>query len=333
MTIKNTVYSLHQRLKDLTNPPIKLTHVYELVAAAFGFNSYASLKSVAILTNLDDPAIANQDLILQRSSLLGYQAFPVGELVETLEEEGLGTLTFSELAIKLRENDHFVDDDLDQLIAAETNAWAIYCLALYYEDSSDDDQVGSDYWYNQMQAGRQLGDIEKAWALEYKEQQANGNRYENYLRKAASLGCDLALLDLAEKFNESSFFEGDYRNVAADPMSIAEIAQNLGRSKDQHQWLTIAAERGNTHAMRELIEGFDSKDLTRCWTWIYLSQLLGKDLTQDRYHAFHENGSSYDDDVGGPMYVDGIDGISLDPLYKEQDTLAKLAAEAIFKKL
>lgn len=330
MTIKNTVYSLHQRLKDLTNPPIKLTHVYELVAAAFGFNSYASLKSVAILTNLDDPTKANQDLILQRSSLLGYQAFPAGELVAILEEEGLGTLTFSELAIKLRENDHFVDDDLDQLIAAETNAWAIYCLALYYEDSSDDDQVGSDYWYNQMQAGRKLSDIERTWALEYKEQQANGNRYENYLRKAASLGCDLALLDLAEKFNESSFFEGDYRNVAADPTSIAEIAQNLGRSKDQHHWLTIAAERGNTHAMRELIEGFDRKDLTRCWTWIYFSQLIGEDLTKDRHYAIHENGSDYDDDVGGPMYVDGTDGIELEPLEGNQDELAKLAAEAIF---
>lgn len=330
MTIKNTVYSLHQRLKDLTSPPIKLTHVYELVAAAFGFNSYASLKSVAILTNLDDPTVANQDLIQQRSSLLGYQAFPAAELAATLEEEGLGTLTFSELAIRLRENDHFVDDDLDQLIAAETNAWAIYCLALYYEDSSDDDQVGSDYWYNQMQAGRQLSDIERTWALEYKEQLANGGRYEYHLRKAAALGCDLALLDLAEKFNESSFFEGDYRNVAADPMSIAEIAQNLGRSQDQHHWLTIAAERGNTHAMRELIEGFDSKDLVRCWTWIYFSQLIGEDLTKDRHYAIHENGSSYDDDVGGPMYVDGTDGIDLEPLESGQNVIAKFVAKGLY---
>lgn len=330
MTIKNTVYSLHQRLKDLTNPPIKLTHVYELVSAAFGFNSYASLKSVAILTNLDDPIKAHQDLILQRSSLLGYQAFPAGELVAILEEEGLGTLTFSELAVRLRVNDHFVDDDLDQFIAAETNAWAIYCLALYYKVSSDDDQVGSDYWYNQMQSGRQLGDIEKAWALEYKEKQANGNRYENYLRKAASLGCDLALLDLAEQFDESTFFEGDYRNVATDPMSIAEIAQNLGRSKDQHHWLTIAAERGNTHAMRELIEGFDRKDLTRCWTWIYFSQLIGEDLTKDRHYAIHENGASYDDDVGGPMYVDGTDGFDLKPLESGQNVIAKFAAKGLY---
>ena len=333
MTIKNTVYSAHQRLKDVTNPPVKLTHVYELLAAAFGFNSYASLKSVAILTNLNDPITANLDSILQRASLLGYQAFPDGELVAIIEEEGLRTLTFSELAIKLREDDHFVDDDLDQLIAAETNAWANYCLALYYEDSSDDDQVGSGYWFKQMQAGRKLSGIDKTLALEYKEQQANRNRYEYHLRKAASLGCDLALLDLAEKFDESSFFEGDYRNVAADPMSVAEIAQNLGRSKDQYHWLTVAAEAGNIDAMRELIGSFDSKDLVRCWTWIYLSQLLGEDLTKNRHYAIHENGSSYDDDVGGPMFVDGTDGINLESLKDEQDQLAKLAAKSLFNRL
>ncbi|WP_047540103.1 hypothetical protein [Methylotenera versatilis] len=334
MTIKNTVYSAHQRLKDLTNPPVKLTHVYELLAAAFGFNSYASLKRVAILTNLDGLTTVNQNSILQKANSLGYQAFPAGELVAILEEEGLGTLTFSELAVRLSEYNHFIDDDLDQLIAADTNAWANYCLALHCADSEEDDsQIGSEYWYQQMQAGRQLSGIEKTWALEYKEHLANGNKYEYHLRKAALLGCDLALLDLAEKFDDATFFEGDYQNVTADPMRVAEIAHNLGRYKDQHHWLTVAAEAGNIEAMRELIESFDSKDLTRCWTWIYLSQLLDNDLTIDHHYAIHENGSEYDYDVGGPMYADGLDGISLESLEKQQDALARFAAEAIFKKL
>lgn len=333
MTIKNTVYSIHQRLKDLTNPPIKLTHVYELLAAAYGFKSYTSLKNVAVFTNLDDPSTANQDSILERASSLGYQAFPAEELVAILEEDGLGTLTFSELAVRLSEYNHFIDDDLDQLIAADTNAWANYCLALYYADNEDDNQIGSEYWYQQMLAGRQLGDIEKAWALEYKEHLAMGNKYEFHLRKAASLGCDLALLDLAEKFDDATFFEGSHQNVSSDPMRVAEIAENLGRSKDQYHWLTVAAESGNTNAMRELIEGFDSEDLTRCWTWIYLSQLLGKDLTKDNYYAIHENGAMYDDGVGGPMYADGIDGIELATISIVDDKLARLNAEKLFNKI
>lgn len=333
MTIKNTVYSTHQRLKDVTNTPIKLTHVYELLAAAFGFNSYASLKSVAILTHLDEPTTANQDSILQRASSLGYQAFPTREFVAILEEEGLGTLTFYELAIKLSEYNHFIDDDLDQLTTADSNPWANYCLALHYADNEDDNQKGSEYWYQQMLAGRQLGDVEKTWALEYKKHLSQGGKYEFYLRKAASLGCDLALLDLAEKFDDAAFFEGNYQNVATDPMRVAEIAQNLGRSKDLHHWLTVAAEAGNIDAMRELIQDFDSKDLTRCWTWVYLSQLLENDLTEDRHYAIHENGSSYDDDVGGPMFVDGTDGIELELLEGNQDELAKLAAKSLYNRL
>lgn len=334
MTIKNTVYLAHQKLKDLKNPPIKLTHVYELFAAAFGFNSYAALKSAAILTNLENPTIANQDSILQRANSLGYPAFPVQELVHILDKERLGALTYFELAIKLRDSDHFVDDDLDQLISAESNPWASYCLALHYDKASaDDEQIGSEYWYQQMQDGRQLSGIEKTFALEYKERQSKDNKHEHYLRKAASFGCDLALFDLAENFDDATFFEGKNQNVTADPMRVAEIAEKRGRFKDQYHWLTVAAEAGNVDAMRELIEGYDSKDLARCWAWVYLSQLLGKDLTKDNYYAIHENGSEYDDDVGGPMYADGLDGISLQPLDNEQAILARLAAEAIFKKL
>ena len=333
MKINTTVHSVQQSLKNLTNPPVKLTHVYELLAAAFGYNSYASLKSVAILTNFDDTTTANQDSILRRASSLGYQTFPATELVTIVEEEGLGALTFSELAMKLREGDHFIEDDLDQIIAAEKNAWANYCLALHYAEEDDETQVGSEYWHNQMLAGRSLSGHEKTFALEYKKQQEKANKYVFHLRKAASLGCDLALLDLAEKFEDASFFESNHQNMISDPMRIAKIAQNLGRVKEQHYWLTAAAEAGNTEAMRELIESFDSIDLTRCWTWIYLSQLLEDDLTEDHHYAIHENGATYDDDEGGPIYADGIDGINIEPLEKQQDELAKLAADALFSRI
>jgi hypothetical protein len=334
MTIKNTVYSVHQRLKDVTNPSIKNSHIYELLASAFGFNSYASLKSVAVLTSLDEPTAPDRQAILERAVALGYQEFPVDTLVAILQEEELSALTFTELAIRLKEGYHFIDYDLNQLTTAETNPWANYCLALHFDNSSEDDeQIGSDYWYTQMQAGRQLSGIERTWALEYQDQLANGNKYEFYLRKAASLGCDLALLDLAEKFEDSAFFDGNYQKVAVDPMKVAEIAENLGRSKDQYHWLTVAAEAGNIQAMRELIEGFDSKDLTRCWTWVYLSQLLEKDLTSDRYYAINPDGSEYDDDIGGPMEVGGTDGVELEPLDHEGDQLAKQAAKSLFTRL
>jgi hypothetical protein len=95
--------------------------------------------------------------------------------------------------------------------------------------------------------------------------------------------------------------------------------------------LTIAAESGDMYAMRQLIEEFDQNDLVRCWTWMYLLQLLETDLSIDDYQAIHEDGSLYDDDVGGPMFVDGEQGIKLRPLNFEQDTNARQLAHSILR--
>ena len=114
---------------------------------------------------------------------------------------------------------------------------------------------------------------------------------------------------------------------------MAEIAESLGRIHDVHEWLTKAAEAGDTEAMRRLIEEFDQDDVQRCWSWVYLAQLLDTDLTRDDYYAIHEDGSHYDDDVGGPMYVDGRDGIKLPSLSDDQDALVRQTAKSLFEKM
>ena len=92
---------------------------------------------------------------------------------------------------------------------------------------------------------------------------------------------------------------------------------------DAKHWLTVAAESGDTDAMLRLIEEHDQGNLARCWTWVYLSQLVGTDLSKDEHYAINEDGSEYDDDVGGPAYAAGRDGVALDPLSAEQDAAAK----------
>ena len=57
------------------------------------------------------------------------------------------------------------------------------------------------------------------------------------------------------------------------------------------------------------------------------------DLTKDEYRAIHEAGSDYDDDIGGPMYADGADGIELPPLPPEADARALQAACEIFSRI
>lgn len=52
--------------------------------------------------------------------------------------------------------------------------------------------------------------------------------------------------------------------------------------------------------MLPLIEEHDHGGLLPCWTWVYLSRFVGTDLTRDAHYAINEDGSEYDDDVGGP---------------------------------
>jgi TPR repeat protein len=208
---------------------------------------------------------------------------------------------------------------LDSLtsIADGKLAVAHYALALLYapsEDEFDAPSVGSDYWYNEAKKGRVLMGIEKEWADAHAARLEHGQKYEQHLRKAGELGYADALLELAERFGDQRFFDQPGVEVPnADPARIAEIAKQLRRPKDARYWLAEAAKQGDTEAMRELIERYDSDDLQQCWTWLYLAKLLDSDLSRDEYHAYHENGDLYDDDVGGPLYVDGRDGIKLEP--------------------
>lgn len=118
-----------------------------------------------------------------------------------------------------------------------------------------------------------------------------------------------------------------------DPARVAEIAEQMGRMVDVRHWLTIAAKGGDTDAMRRLIEEFDHEDLSQCWKWLYLAQLLGTDLSQDAYYAIHEDGSLYDDDVGGAAFVAGQDGVKLAPLNAEENAIARRSAEELYHQI
>ena len=85
--------------------------------------------------------------------------------------------------------------------------------------------------------------------------------------------------------------------------------------------------------MRDLIEQQDRADALKCWTWFYLAQLHGTDLTQDNYRAIHDNGDEYDDDVGGNMFVDGLGGVILPVANEAVRIQAQAIAQDLFKGL
>ncbi len=370
MTIKELAFSAQQHLQSGIGASFKRAHIYELLAASFGFNSYAAFSVDTVLTELrpnDSQSVPQSSLIKRRCIELRYQvdtATLATSLLESfLAERRIGVVSISSLITRLRgespNHDYELEYDEDELFdyteavtlftptddkfgpilldglaaaASKGNALAHYALALNYApDDEDDPDSESSYWYTQGLKGRILSGVEKEWAEAYESHVVQAEKYSHHLREAGRLGHQGALLDLAERFEDPLFFEQPRIDADVDPMVVADIAERMGRKADARHWLTLAAESGNTDAMLTLIEEYDHSDLQRSWQWVYLSKLVGTDLTEDAYYAIGEDGSDYDDDVGGPAYVAGSNGVGLKPLDRDQDETARLAAQKLFE--
>lgn len=221
------------------------------------------------------------------------------------------------------------------------------------EDDDDDDDEVMDalpdsraglYWYERQQKGEALTGVELEWAEGYaervqrraaasRERAARRSSARDHFNAAAALGQHDALLLLADRFGDDRFFDLQAPQVRADPSWIAELAQRVGRYEWTPAWLAFAAERGDMRAMRELMESWHANEPLKVWTWFHYAKLLGTDLTQGDYRAIHEDGASYDDDVGGTMFVDGMDGVELPTVDESVRQEALRTAQSLFARM
>lgn len=153
-------------------------------------------------------------------------------------------------------------------------------------------------------------------------------KHRYHLLAAARGGDRRAMLLTAEQYSDPAALELE-PSGEMDPYDMADLADAHGRPELAHQWLTTLAREGEICAMRELIEDRGETPF-RAWVWMHLSRMLGQDLSQDRHEAINEDGTVYDDDVGGPAYVGGVDGIELAPLPTEENRRAKKEAAQLF---
>src|SRR5690606_27962851 len=171
MTIKEFAYSAQQHLQASTGGSFKRAHVYELLAASFGFNSHAAFGVDTVLTELrqNDRRVVPQSALIKRRCIeLGYQpdtaTLASSALESFLAERQIGVTSISSLVSRLRgesssqDEELEYDDDptdeafgpilLDGLAAAASkgNALAHYALALIHApDDEDDPDAGSSY--------------------------------------------------------------------------------------------------------------------------------------------------------------------------------------------
>jgi hypothetical protein len=350
MKIKEFAHTAQRRLENVTSSTFKRAHVYELLAAAFGYKSYAALCADAVLIprkweHAPDGGLAIQ----QRCIELGYSPITSGitstQFPHLVADYELDAIALTDLVTRLRlenliwdDDDQSDNSDLSAALEAVTgkgSALAQYALALLNVPVEDDEnqEAGGFHWHDQEKAGVVLNGVRKKWADAHSRRLMRAERYSNHLRAAARLGNADALLDMADQFDDPAFFEGIQGEVNGHPMWIAGIAERLGRRQDAWHWYTTAALAGSVEAMRHLIEQYDHEDLPRCWTWFYLAQLLGTDFSKDMNYGINEDGTDYDDDVGGPAFVDGEDGLTLPTLQSAQDIEARNTAKDLFTRI
>jgi hypothetical protein len=226
-------------------------------------------------------------------------------------------------------------EELERAAAAH-DARAHYALALLLGRVDEDaEDIGSAHWHGLQLQGRALSGVEKEWADAWAAHLLRAESARRHLQAAADLDHTHALLDLAERDDDAARFHRA-AELGADPTRMAELSYRFDQPHVQF-WLTRAAQAGDTGAMRTLIEQFDQRDLVQCWTWVHLAKLLGTDLQESKMRAYHEggehDGEDYDDDIGGPLYVAGIEGVELEPIAEAQDVIARAAAATLYEEI
>lgn len=387
MAIKKLVYTTKRQLESATRQSFRHSHIYELLAASFGFNTRASLDAAHIMAVMDQPQhpVASSLATLHRRLVeLGYEAVAdsVGAaLLSMVADQCLGAVCIESVIDALLQGhwgdpDDWYDDDeekasdskqvgdrspsldptkiallIDGLngAASRGSAAAHYALALIYRGDELSEEVGSSYWYSLMEQGRELEGVQLEWAKTYEERLLNAEREELHLKESARLGWADARLDTALKSAQEAENHGNledaahwYKEAAAlghvEAMrSLIWLAQDTDDVDSVEHWTHQAALHGDADAMRDLIDEDDPSNLFQNWVWVYLARRLGTNLQESTLRAYHEGGKyadqEYDDDLGGPLYIAGDEGVRLGALNAEDDARAREAAQEFFNQI
>lgn len=354
-TLKSLAHAVHQALQPLT--PCKRTHAYELIAAQCGFKTYAALAPshllyVAYASRRYRPATVAA--VHRRCRELGYPE-PVitamgDAVISVMTAQQIDCVRLSDL-IRALESSGSEDDDEDEaeyshfpeeylaspeLLISQLQDWAEakrpeahFVLARLYPALIDGGEEASEFWWRQGQNGVVLSPVQQGWADAFALREDYETRALSHLQQAARLGYGPARIRLAEQTGDASIFDEDIGQTSISPRRMMRLAHEVGRTADAELWQTRGAAAGDLDLMRELLEN-ETGTLGERWVWVYVGELMGEDLLAAAHFAIHEDGSAYDDDVGGAMYVTGDDAIELEPLPDLEDQAAQAEAARLF---
>lgn len=400
MTLKALTHTAHQSLQTRADCDIRHSHVHELLAAAFGYRTWAALTTDALLADHgvgDAPQAYAGTQIAGRALQLQYgqtEALAMAAaLAEFIADKKLGLVRWAMLspllplatqstALGKDEEDGDTDEDLDDwdnaprptenarplsrehfltsdlLLesleqAASKDPHAHQVLAALFRCSKP-----NPYLYEESLKGRQLTASERGWVEEYLLLAPRYARYEAHLKAAAEAGVRAAALEYGTAFERPEFIAlAERLDGDVDPEQMARVATS---PEARTRWLRQAAQAGSRRALEDLADLGDpwaeermaprasmywlreaaeralgENDPVRAWVWQYVALARGDDLTLSTLAARHDGGSNdgefYDSDFGGPLYVDGDEGLALPAMELDQHREAQAKAQAILR--
>lgn len=346
MNIKTLVHQLHQALDTTFNVGLPRSHLYEGLAAAFGYTTHASFCTDSVFDegHLNAPI----DAAAVRSRLTGLGADP---RAASIAAEQLGALAASTglRVVRLRDfirrlmgenqaGHSWADEDLrledlsEMLREGLTSAAerghgiAAYAVARLLSNAMDDDEKPkASYWYQQVKAGRALKPHEQAFAAEYAHWLDVRSRYERYLTMAAKQRVADACIDAALLFDDPAWLAECDPELLLAPMNALEALEHHGRLDLASQACRRAALGGDPQAIELMIAEYNTGSAVGAWGWIYFAEARDIQLEglEPRAYAVHESGSRYDDYIGGPMYAVEDEGMRPAPLEPSEDAQAR----------
>jgi hypothetical protein len=294
MTLKALAHSAQQHLQTRAGLPVKRSHVHELLAAAFGYASWAAFRSESLLADAGvGGALASASpQLIGRAVQLGYEQTPSLQLADALVEFAISRQLSCVRWAYVREalavvphrvdEDRLKDDDEDwededetpkpmSAVVPDPQRFLSSPLLL---DGLEQMAEGADgevrwllaalyrckrpnpYLHEELLKGRQLTRIEQGWVDEYLVAEPRFRKYAEHLKAAALGGVRAAAVEYAAVFDSREFFELAERMAGdVDANRMAEIAATPDA---RMAWLRTAAEGGSESALRQLARGGES---------------------------------------------------------------------------
>jgi len=360
VNIKTFVHHLHRTLQSTNDVSLPRSHLYEGLAAAFGYTTYAALTADAVFDEARMPPDIDVDAVERRLRSLGLEPasarVAATQLIAGADSIGLSLLRLSNLVLWLMGEEppngiqeaqdvppEFDDltgiDDLREMLrdgltnsADRGNALAAYAMARLLRNSMDDEDASmAGYWYQQMKADQPLSNRELEFATEYAAFLEARTSYERYLTTAARAKLADACIDAADTFNDSAWLEGCDPAKLLAPMAALEVFEHHGRRDLAYQTCRRAALGGDPHAIELLLSQYDLDSPVQASGWIYFAEMrdIQLDGLDPRTYAIHEDGSPYDDDVGGPIFAVETEGYRPRALNAVEDIEARDVAQRL----